>query len=179
MRQCSLISACIMHSAEQARHIMIVVCIIDVMTCMSQPFMRSIMRIMVSQTSAQFAHIPAHRPMPSPASASAHITHACMHAERASIHSCIIDMSMPDMTYTIIKVGDEGTGGGILKNPMPGAPSMWVPYVLVDDVKAATKKAQSLGAKVTKDFSEVPNMGYFSIITDPTGGMLGLWETKK
>jgi predicted enzyme related to lactoylglutathione lyase len=88
------------------------------------------------------------------------------------------DMSMPDMTYTIIKVG-EGTGGGLMKNPMPNGSSVWVPYVLVDDLKAATKKAQSLGAKVMKDFSEVPNMGYFSIITDPTGGMLGLWETKK
>ena len=54
------------------------------------------------------------------------------------------DMPMPDMTYTMIKVG-EGTGGGLMKNPMPGAPSMWVPYVLVDDLKAATSKAKSLG----------------------------------
>jgi predicted enzyme related to lactoylglutathione lyase len=49
------------------------------------------------------------------------------------------DMPMADMTYTIIKVG-EGTGGGLMKNPMPGAPSMWVPYVVVDDLKAATKR---------------------------------------
>ncbi|HEU4756027.1 MAG TPA: hypothetical protein VFS72_05140 [Agromyces sp.] len=55
------------------------------------------MRIIVSHTSAQLEHIAAQRPMPSPASASAHMTHACMHAERASIHSCIIDMSMPFM----------------------------------------------------------------------------------
>jgi predicted enzyme related to lactoylglutathione lyase len=88
------------------------------------------------------------------------------------------DMDMGDMTYTIIKVG-EGTGGGLMKNPMPGAPSMWVAYVLVDDVKASTKKAQSLGAKVMKDVTEVPDMGSFTIITDPTGAMLGLWETKK
>ena len=33
--------------------------------------------------------------MPSPASASAHMMHACAHAERASIHSCIIAGSMP------------------------------------------------------------------------------------
>ena len=88
------------------------------------------------------------------------------------------DMPMGDMTYTIIQVG-EGTGGGILKNPMPGGSSAWVPYVLVDDVKAATKKAQSLGATVMKDVADIPDMGSFSIITDPTGGMLGLWETKK
>ena len=47
------------------------------------------------------------------------------------------DMPMDDGTYTMIDVG-EGTGGGMLKHPMPGAPSMWMPYVLVDDIKAAT-----------------------------------------
>jgi predicted enzyme related to lactoylglutathione lyase len=78
----------------------------------------------------------------------------------------------------MIKVG-EGTGGGLMKNPMPGAPSSWVPYVLVDDVRAATAKAKSLGATLMKDVSEVPGMGWFSIITDPTGAMLGLWETRK
>ena len=41
--------------------------------------------IMVSQTSAQFAQSPAHRPIPSPASESAHIMHAWVHAERASM----------------------------------------------------------------------------------------------
>jgi predicted enzyme related to lactoylglutathione lyase len=88
------------------------------------------------------------------------------------------DVPMSDMTYTLIKVG-EGTGGGLMKNPIPGAPSMWVPYVLVDDVKAATAKARSLGASVMKEQIEVPNAGTFSIIHDPAGGMLGLWQQKK
>ena len=40
----------------------------------------------------------------------------------------LFDWKMPDMpnpatgTYTLINVG-EGTGGGMMKNPMPGAPS--------------------------------------------------------
>src|SRR5438105_8774231 len=82
------------------------------------------------------------------------------------------DVAMPDMTYTMIRVG-EGTGGGLMKNPMPGAPSTWVAYVLVDDVKAATSKAKSLGATIMKDVTDVMGMGSFSIITDPTGAMLG------
>ena len=95
----------------------------------------------------------------------------------------LFDWKMQDManpatgTYTLINVG-EGTGGGMMKNPMPGAPSSWMDYVLVDDVKAATSKAKSLGANVMKDVNEVPNMGWFSIITDPTGAMLGLWQAK-
>jgi predicted enzyme related to lactoylglutathione lyase len=88
------------------------------------------------------------------------------------------EMSMPGMNYTIIKVG-EGTGGGMMKNPMPGASSMWMPYVLVDDVKAAINKAKSFGAKVLKDITEVPDMGSFSVITDTTGAMFGLWESKR
>jgi hypothetical protein len=88
------------------------------------------------------------------------------------------DMDMGDMTYTMIRVG-QGTGGGLMKNPIPGAPSMWVAYVEVDNLTAAVDKAKSLGAKVMKDAQEVPNAGRFSIITDPTGAMLGLWEAKK
>jgi hypothetical protein len=29
-----------------------------------------------------------------------------------------------------------------------------------------------------KEVTEVPNMGWQSIILDPTGAMLGLWKTK-
>jgi hypothetical protein len=50
--------------------------------------------------------------------------------------------------------------------------------VQVGDVAAATEKAKALGAKVVKDVSVVEGAGRFSIITDPTGAMLGLWEPK-
>ena len=88
------------------------------------------------------------------------------------------DMPMTDGTYTMIGVG-EGTGGGMMKHPMPDAPAMWMPYVLVDDVEAATRKARELGANVMREATEVKDMGWFSIIVDPTGAHLGLWQTKK
>ena len=88
------------------------------------------------------------------------------------------DMNMGDVTYTMIKVGD-GTGGGFMKNPMANAGSMWVAYVNVDDLKAATAKAKSLGATIIKDQIEVKGGGSFSIIIDPTGAMLGLWKPKE
>jgi uncharacterized protein len=68
------------------------------------------------------------------------------------------DMDIGDMTYTMIKVG-EGTGGGLMKNPMPTAGSMWVAYVNIDDLKAATAKAKSLGATFVKDQVEVKGAG--------------------
>jgi len=49
----------------------------------------------------------------------------------------------PGSTYTMIQPG-EGTGGGLMQQPMPGAPSSWLAYVVVDDVKVSTAKAQSL-----------------------------------
>ena len=89
------------------------------------------------------------------------------------------DMPMPGGdSYTMIEVG-EGTGGGIMKHPVPGAPSAWLAYVLVDDIAAATKKAKSLGANVMKDVTEVMGMGSFSVIIDPTGAAFALWQPAK
>src|SRR5580700_4199897 len=79
--------------------------------------------------------------------------------------------------YTMIKVG-EGTGGGIMKHPVPGAPSAWLAYVLVDDVAASTKKAKSLGATVMKDVTEIMGVGSFSVLIDPTGAALALFQPK-
>jgi predicted enzyme related to lactoylglutathione lyase len=45
-------------------------------------------------------------------------------------------------------------------------------------VTAATAKAKSLGATVMKDVTEVPNAGSFSVILDPTGAAIGLWQPK-
>ena len=81
-------------------------------------------------------------------------------------------------SYTLIKVG-EGTGGGMMKHPMPGAASAWLAYVLVDDIAAATRKAQSLGATIVREVTEIPGIGSFSIFTDPTGATLALWQPKR
>lgn len=82
----------------------------------------------------------------------------------------------PGGSYTMIEVG-AGTGGGIMKQ-VPGGPSGWLAYVVVDDIHAATQKAKSLGATVMKEVTEVAGMGWFSFIQDPTGAVLGLWKSK-
>jgi uncharacterized protein len=87
------------------------------------------------------------------------------------------DVPIGEDSYTMIKVG-EGTGGGMMKQMVPGAPSAWLAYVNVDDIDAATKKAKSLGATVVRDVTEVMGAGWLSIIVDPTGAPLGLWKAK-
>jgi len=84
---------------------------------------------------------------------------------------------IPGMDYTMINVG-QGTGGGMMKKPVPGIPDNWLPYIMVDDAKASTKKAQALGATIAKDVTEIPDFGWFSVILDPTGAAFGLWQPK-
>jgi uncharacterized protein len=83
---------------------------------------------------------------------------------------------VPAMDYTVIDVGETGRGGGIMKSPMPDALPQWVPYVMVDDVAASTKKAKSLGATVLQDVTEIPNIGWFSMLLDPTGAAFALFR---
>jgi predicted enzyme related to lactoylglutathione lyase len=84
---------------------------------------------------------------------------------------------IPGMDYTMINVG-EGTGGGMMKKPVPDITDNWLPYILVDDAAASTQKARTLGATICKDVTEIPGMGWFSVITDPTGATFGLWQSK-
>ena len=89
------------------------------------------------------------------------------------------DVAMAEgFTYTTVSVG-KGTGGGMMKQMMPDTESAWLPYVLVDDIEASTKKAEKLGAKIYKGVTEVMGMGRLSIFEDPTGAVLGLWEPNK
>jgi uncharacterized protein len=84
---------------------------------------------------------------------------------------------IPGMDYTMINVG-EGTGGGMMKNPVPGIPSHWLAYVHVDDVAASTEKARSIGATIVMEVTEIPEIGWFSVMLDPTGAALALWQPK-
>src|SRR5258707_9390730 len=75
------------------------------------------------------------------------------------------DVPMPGGTYTMIDAG-KGTGGGMMKQLIPDAESAWLPYVVVEDIDVATKKAKKLRAKIMKDVTEVMGMGWLSIIVD-------------
>jgi predicted enzyme related to lactoylglutathione lyase len=87
------------------------------------------------------------------------------------------DVPMGPGTYTLIGVGGDGTGGGMMQSPVPGMPSGWLAYVEVENVADATARAKSLGATIVNDVTEIPDYGWFSVITDPTGAMLGLWTS--
>lgn len=60
-----------------------------------------------------------------------------------------------------------------------GVPAHWMAYVAVEDVDAGTKQAQSLGAKVILPGTDIPDVGRFSIILDPTGANIALFKSKQ
>jgi len=82
-----------------------------------------------------------------------------------------------EKTYVMIDVG-EGTGGGMMKAEPPGSPPRWQAYVGVDDVAQTTRNARELGAKVMMDKTEVGDFGFMSVIVDPTGATIALWQPK-
>jgi predicted enzyme related to lactoylglutathione lyase len=65
---------------------------------------------------------------------------------------------------------------GILGNS-GDTPATWVPYVSVADLAQSTRRARELGAQVLHDSVAIPQ-GTFSIVRDPTGAVLGLWQKK-
>lgn len=89
------------------------------------------------------------------------------------------DVPMPGFgNYTTISVG-EGTGGGMMTNQAKGMPSHWLAYVGVADIVASTKRARELGAQIALDVTPVADIGSMSVIVDPSGAALGLFEPKK
>ncbi len=81
--------------------------------------------------------------------------------------------------YTMIDVGKGGTGGGMQKKQMPEAPTMWLPYVQVDDAKKTGAKARKLGASVQLEYMDIGAMGAIGVFTDPSGAAIGVWALAK
>lgn len=52
----------------------------------------------------------------------------------------------------------------------------WNTYITVDDIEAATAKVAPAGGKVIAPPFEVYDSGKMSVISDPTGGVVGFWQ---
>lgn len=86
----------------------------------------------------------------------------------------------PGLNYTMIDTGQKGGArGGMMKKPMPEAPTQWLPYIAVDDVKKTIAKARKAGARIMLEFHDIGDMGSIGVFLDPTGAACGVWATKK
>jgi predicted enzyme related to lactoylglutathione lyase len=82
----------------------------------------------------------------------------------------------PMGTYRILKSGDRQRAG-IMKVPAGAPPqSHWLTYILVADVDTSTRNAGELGAKTLVEPRDIPGIGRFSLLSDPTGAAIALFK---
>lgn len=55
-----------------------------------------------------------------------------------------------------------------------GIPPHWMPYISVEDVDAKAARTTELGGKVIVPPMNIPNVGRFCLIEDPTGAKISL-----
>ena len=77
-------------------------------------------------------------------------------------------------SYTALDVG-ANVGGGIVTCATHRP--LWLPYVEVEQIDAATERARELGASVLLEPREGPS-GWRSVIFSPEAGDVALWELK-
>lgn len=86
-----------------------------------------------------------------------------------------VETPMEGMTYTLFKIGDKDVGGMLQMTAEWGeTPSHWMAYVAVDDVDALASRVEELGGKVCVPPTDIPTVGRFSVIQDPTGATLSI-----
>ena len=80
----------------------------------------------------------------------------------------------PYLRWTADKIPVGGAAVVSDDDKKTGAKPHWFAYVLVDDVDALAKKADSLGGKTIVPPTDIPDVGRFSRIADPHGATLGV-----
>jgi hypothetical protein len=81
----------------------------------------------------------------------------------------------PMGTYRVLKRGDRQTAG-VMKMPPQVPHPHWLAYLAVTDVDASTRNAKELGAQVHVQPMDIPKIGRFSVIDDPTGAGVALFK---
>ena len=84
-------------------------------------------------------------------------------------------MTHMEMTYAVLKSGEEGIGG-IMPTPptAEGMPPQWGVYITVDDVDATAKRAEELGAKMIMPLTDIPDVGRMCVLQDPQGASISI-----
>jgi uncharacterized protein len=79
----------------------------------------------------------------------------------------------PAGTYHIVSRGGVDRGG-VTSHLPGGAQPHWMPYVAVDDPDATIARAKKLGATIPMSPEDIPGVGRFGILQDPTGAIIAL-----
>jgi predicted enzyme related to lactoylglutathione lyase len=81
----------------------------------------------------------------------------------------------PGGIYHILSRGGVDRGG-VTSHLQAGVPPHWLPYVAVDDADATIARARKIGATIPMDPEDIPGVGRFGVLQDPTGAVLAIMQ---
>jgi len=94
--------------------------------------------------------------------------------------------AVPGMDYRMVHTGETdekgmlkqpgAINGGIARRPEGYHVNGAVNYAMVDSIEDAIARAKKLGAKLTKDKTAVPGMGWFAMFLDPEGNNFAVFK---
>ncbi len=87
-------------------------------------------------------------------------------------------MDMGGMNYYILSA-DGNSRAGVMTKPMPEIPSMWLPYVDVEDVDATIAALADAGGKPMNEVMTMPGVGRFGMALDPQGAAIAFITPEK
>ncbi len=81
----------------------------------------------------------------------------------------------PAGTYHIVSRGGVDRGG-VTSHLPNGVPPHWLPYVIVDDTDATIARARAAGGTIPMNPEDIPGIGRFGVLKDPTGAALAVMK---
>jgi hypothetical protein len=85
----------------------------------------------------------------------------------------------PDMTYTMFRLGANDAAGAyqLMKEQLDAhVPPHWMLYIKVESADASAAKAVALGAQQAVPPTDIPNVGRFALLQDPTGAHISIFQ---
>ena len=84
----------------------------------------------------------------------------------------------PGDEYHVLESKDGVGRGGVTHHLEKGVAPHWLPYVEVDDPDATIATARKLGAKIPVAPADIPGIGRFAVLEDPTGAVLAVMKAQ-
>jgi predicted enzyme related to lactoylglutathione lyase len=78
--------------------------------------------------------------------------------------------------YRNFQLDGERVAGLMQHQPGQGMADVWSVYLAVEDAATTIRSASDNGAQVLVDAMAVGDLGVMSVVTDPTGAVIGMWQ---
>jgi predicted enzyme related to lactoylglutathione lyase len=85
-----------------------------------------------------------------------------------------MDMGPGEKYHILSKDGVDR--GGVTGHLPASASPHWLPYVAVDDVDTTIARARKRGARIPAGPEDIPGIGRFGVLEDPTGAVLAIMK---